>query len=180
MGNAPSQSEPEEQDLQKGVLLSKSDTGGIRITEGFVEQLEEQARQEEGHWVSQGKVQEQLNKQVSKMVKEGKDKIREEIKSEMEEQIATLNQQLLEEKKANSDLKNTTFPIINELSDSVHAKLAPRTEAKAILCSQQIEEFFQCSKTNPSRTLYCKDSVDSYINCVRSQRDKLTYPPEIH
>ena len=180
MGNAPSQGEAEEQDLQKGVLLSKTDTGDIRITEGFIEQLEEQARHDEGKWVSQGRLQQQFDKQVSKIVKAAKEKGREEMKSEMEEQLSALNGQLLDEKKVNNDVKNTTFPIINELSDSVQAKLAPRTESKSMLCKQQIREFFECSRINPNRTLNCKNLADSYVNCVKSHRQELAYPPEIH
>ena len=183
MGNAPSQGEgeAEEQDLQKGVILSKTETGEIRITEGFVEQLEEQARHDEGQWVSKGKLQQQFDKQISKTVKAAKEQGREEMKSEMEEQISTLNEQLSEEKKANSDLKNTSFSVINELSDTVHSKLAPRTDSKPMLCSQQMKEFLECSRKNPNRTLNCKDSADSYVDCVRSHRQQLAYPtPEIH
>ncbi|KAI6652068.1 hypothetical protein LOD99_4613 [Oopsacas minuta] len=177
MGNAPSQEDREEEDMAKGVALSKTNTGEIRITEGFVEQLEEQSRSDEGGSLYlQGR---QLEK-VSAIVKAAKEKGREEMKSEIQEEISELKENLSKEIQANSDLKNTSLPIINDLSDTVCSKLAPKAELKPILCAKLMNDVLECSRNNPNRTLYCTSLVDSYVDCVKSHRQQLVHPPVIH
>ena len=180
MGNTPSQHAREEEDSVKGVVLSKTDTGEIRITEGFVEQLEDQVQSGVGPFHLRGRQQQQFEKNASQIAKAAKQEGRNEMKSEMEEEISVLNGQLLKERNANKDLKDTSLPIIHELADSVYSKLAPTTQSKPKLCSNLMSNFIECSRINQNRTLYCTPLADSYAACVKSHRHKLIYPHQIH
>eukprot|EP00800_Vazella_pourtalesii_P002523 TRINITY_DN1240_c0_g1_i1.p2 TRINITY_DN1240_c0_g1~~TRINITY_DN1240_c0_g1_i1.p2 ORF type:complete len:176 (+),score=38.88 TRINITY_DN1240_c0_g1_i1:827-1354(+) len=172
MGNAPSQQAREEEDVVKGVVLSKTDTGEIKITEGFVEQLDEQVRSDTGHLHLRGRQQQQFERNVSQIAKAAKQKGRSEMKSEMEEEMSNLNEQLLKERNANKDLKDTSLPVIHELADSVCSKLASTTQSKPKPCSNLMNNFLECSRNNPNRTLYCTPIADSYVSCVKSHRQQ--------
>ena len=180
MGNAPSQHPREEEDMVRGVVLSKTDTGEIRITEGFVEQLEDQVRSDTGPLHIRGRQQQQFERNASQIAKAAKQKGRDEMKSEMEKEVSFLNEQLLKERNVNTELKDTSVPIIHELADTVCSKLAPTTQSKPKLCSNLLSNFIECSRNNPNRTLYCTPLADSYVACVTSHRQQLVYPHQIH
>ena len=171
MGNTPSQDDPEEGDTKQGYVLNKSKTGEIRMTEGFVKQLEEQMSGEDWNHSHPA-----VSKTISEVRAAAKEKGREEMKTELENEMSTLREELAEEKKTNSDLKETTFPIINEAAGLISAKLAPRIALNHTVCIDSYNRILDCYKENPNRTLYCSDQVRSFTHCVKSHRQKLVDP----
>lgn len=163
---------------KRGFVVNKSDSGEVRITRGFVDQLKdnEQLVGGENYFARERELENRVHHLMAAAKREGM----EEVMRNSEEKIASLSSALEKEKEANEKFKNVTYPMLDNSARAVVTKLTSDNAGlvlnkKQLVCADLMEKITKCYHNNPHKTLYCSEEVRQFIDCAKTARSNLTH-----